>query len=232
MMRNDNIINKVVIDYLEGLYTPLTPQLARLREDSEEKIIPVILKDTERLLDVLLRMTRPSRILEIGTAVGYSASCFAEICGPDTQIVTMEYNPQMAEVAQKNIEALGYQDQITIVQGNAVDTIKDLTGDFDFVFIDAGKSHYLEFWHGIMKNCHPGTVIVCDNVLMRAKTASDEYDPKHKFRTNIRHMREFLEFITTTDTAVTSVFSAGDGVSISVLVGEIHEKNGTFSTGR
>ena len=217
MIRNDNIINQVVIDYMYDLYKPLTPRLGEVRDEAEERIIPVILMDTERLLHTLLAMSRPKRILEFGTAIGYSASCFAEICGPETEIVTLEADEKMMQEAQRNIDEMGYSDQIQIIFGDARETSRNLEGEFDFVFIDAAKSHYLEFWKNIMKNCHPGTVIVCDNVLLRAKTASDEYDPKGKFRTHIRHMREFIDYITNTDEAVTSVLPAGDGISISVI---------------
>ncbi|MBR5229203.1 MAG: O-methyltransferase [Firmicutes bacterium] len=217
MMRNDIIINQKVIDYLYTLYHPLNDRLEAFRKEAEAQLIPIILKDTEQFLDMMIKLVRPKRILEFGTAVGYSACFFAESAGPDAQIVSLEYNLDMCLKAAENIERMGYSEQIQIIPGDARESIKRLQGQFDMVFIDAGKSHYLEFWEGILKNCHPGTVIIGDNVLIRAKVCSDDLDPKGKFRTNIRHMREFLEFITTTDTATSSVFSAGDGISVSVL---------------
>ncbi|MCI8283900.1 MAG: O-methyltransferase [Firmicutes bacterium] len=217
-MRNSNITNEKVIDYLDSLYRPLTPELGELRLKAEEDFVPIILRDTERFLDTMLRIVKPKRILEIGAAIGYSASCFAEICGRDTKIITLEADEKMHEKAVKNIERLGFSDQIDVIFGDARETAEGLSGMFDFVFIDASKSHYLEFWQAVKKNVGMGAVIVCDNVLMRAKTASSEYDPKHKFRTNIRKMREFLDYICNTDEAVTSVFAAGDGISVSYIL--------------
>ena len=212
-----NITNEVVTRYLDGLYRPLTPGLADLRRQAEEEHVPVILRDTERFLASILALVRPERILEVGAAVGYSSSCFAQICGKDTKITTLEADPVMYRAASGNIRSLGYEDQIEIISGDARETIRELNPFYDFVFIDAAKSHYRAFFDGALKLCHPGSVIVCDNVLMKAMTASDEYDIKKKYKTSIRRMREFLEYITESDVAETSVFAAGDGISLSVV---------------
>lgn len=214
---NMNITNEVVTRYLDGLYRALTPSLAELRQQAEKDRVPVILRDTERFLASVLTMVRPRRILEVGAAVGYSSSCFAEICGANTRITTLEADPDMYERASENIKRLGYGQQIEIVFGDAKETIKELKPVYDFVFIDAAKSHYRAFFDGALRLCRPGSVIVCDNVLMKAMTASDEYDTKGKYKTSIRRMREFLEYITESDAAETSVFAAGDGISLSVV---------------
>ena len=217
-MRNENITSRQVIDYLDSLYRPLTPQLGELRKQAEADFVPIILRDTERFLEVMLKIIKPKRILEFGTAVGYSSMCFSEICGPDTEIITLEADDEMNVISRKNIRRLGYSEHIKVIAGDALVSIQYLEGTFDLIFIDAAKSLYMDFWKGIMKNCHKGTVIICDNVLMRGKTASDDFDPLHKFRTNMRHMREFLDYITNTDEAVTSVSSAGDGISVSYIL--------------
>ncbi|MDD7733915.1 MAG: O-methyltransferase [Anaerovoracaceae bacterium] len=218
-MRNENITSRQVINYLDSLYKPLTPQLGELRKQAEADFVPIILKDTERFLDVMLSIIKPKRILEFGTAIGYSSMCFAEICGPETQIVTLEADDEMNVVSRKNIKRLGYEDRIHVVAGDALITSQYVEGEFDLIFIDAAKSLYMDFWKEIMKkNCHKGTVIICDNVLMRGKTASDDFDPLHKFRTNMRHMREFLDYITNSDEVITSVSSAGDGISMSYVL--------------
>ena len=212
-----NITNEVVTEYIDGLYRPLTPELAELRREAEENHVPVILRDTERFLSSMLTLTRPHRILEIGAAVGYSSSCFAQICGSETKITTLEADPVMFEKASANIRRLGYGSQIEILLGDAKETLRELTPVYDFVFIDAAKSHYRVFFDGALKLCRPGSVIVCDNILMRAMTASAQYDVKHKHRTSIRKMREFLEYITQSDAVETSVFAAGDGIALSVV---------------
>ncbi len=218
-MRDGNITNEKVTDYLDSLYRPLSAGLYELRTRAEADGVPVILKDTERFLDTLLRIAKPRRILEFGTAVGYSASCFAHICGPQTEIITLESDENMYEAAVGNIKRLGFEKRVHVVPGDARRTAPELEGVFDFVFIDAAKSHYMEFWMAARENVRAGSVIVCDNVLMNAKTVSGEYDPQRKYRTSIRRMREFLDYITDTDEAVTSVSAAGDGISVSYIVG-------------
>lgn len=217
-MQGRHIINPVITEYTDALYRPLSPDLERLRAEAEENRLPVILKDTERALAVLLRMRRPARVLEIGTLVGYSACCFAALCGPDTEIVTLEREPEMVRRAEHNIEALGYRAQIRVVEGDARETIAGLEGPFEFVFIDAGKSHYREYWDAVLPLCEDGAVIVCDNVLMRGAVVLEEYDSvPRRHRTSIRRMRAFLEHITGTEEAETAVLSAGDGLSVSVV---------------
>ncbi len=212
-----NITNRKVTEYLDGLYRPLTPQLEQMRREAEAEGIPVILRDTERFLAVMLTVIKPSRILEIGTATGYSSSCFAEICGEDTEIVTLESDSEMCRRAGENIRKLGYGERIRVCQGDAQETMQELSPTFDFVFIDAAKSHYRSFFDGALKLCRKGSVLICDNVLMKAKTVSEEYDPKKKYRTSIRRMRDFLQYITALDRVETCVFPAGDGISVSVV---------------
>ena len=217
-MENRYITNQKITDYLDGFYRPLTPELGRLRDESEAAGIPVILRDTERFLVTLLKLVKPERVLEIGTASGFSASCFACVLGDGADIVTIEKDPDMAEKARANIEKLGYQDRITVVDGDAREKAAEQEGVFDFVFIDAAKSHYLEFWEAAAKHVRAGSVIVCDNILMRGSTASDEYDsPKGKHKTSIRRMREFLDKIVHDENCETSLLAAGDGISVSVV---------------
>ncbi len=227
-MEGRYITNSVITEYVDGLYTPASDALAQLRQEAEDGNLPIILKDTERTLAMLLLMNRPTRILEIGTLIGYSACFFAAVCGPDTEIVTMERDPEYVKKAEKNINLLGYQEQIRIVEGDARDTLQDLDGIFDFVFIDAAKSHYREYWDKILPFCRAGSLIVCDNVLMRGSVVSEQYDSvPRRHRTSIRRMRAFLEHITGTDEADTAVTTVGDGLSISLIRGKglQNEKN-------
>lgn len=132
-------------------------------------------------------------------------------------ITTLEADEAMFKRASENIGRLGYADSIRILSGDARETLKKLDGVYDFVFIDAAKSHYRVFFDEALRLCRKGSVIVCDNVLMRAATASDDYDPKGKFKTSIRKMREFLEYISSSDAVETSVFAAGDGIAVCVV---------------
>lgn len=219
-----NITNPVVEDYLNSYYKPVNAEMAEFRALCEEKRVPVILRDTEGFLRLVLKMTKPSKILEIGTAVGYSAACFAHL-SPESSVTTIEREEQSYKEALLNIERLGLSDRIECLIGDAVEVLNGLyekqisnnLEPYDFVFIDAGKSHYAEFLECSLKLSKPGTIIVCDNILMKAKTASDEYDPHGKYKTNIRKMREFVNIITSSDKLETSVHALGDGISISIV---------------
>ncbi len=209
-----NITNNIIRAYLDTLYVNKNQKLNELREFAEKEKVPVILKDTEELLLQLFRIKKPAKVLEIGTAVGYSACCFANAC--DCQVVTIEADDEMAELAELNIRNLGFENRIRVLRGDAREVMTGLNEkEFDVVFIDAAKSHYLSFWNLALPLCRPDAVIICDNVLMKGMTASDEYDIKGKYNTSIRKMREFLVYIN--EQAETSVLPVGDGISISLI---------------
>ena len=222
-----NIVNDKVTDYIYGLYRPLSDELAALREEGERRHVPIILRDSERLLLTLIEMNRPERILEIGTAIGYSAAVFATAlnknassdCDPGVSrgVVTIEIDPLYAADARTNLA--GY-DNVTLIEGDAAQVMKDMASDvekFDLIFIDAAKSHYMEFWKAALGVVKKGGVIVCDNILMQAKTVDSSYDERGRFETNIKYMREFIEHISDCEEATTSILPVGDGMSISVI---------------
>ena len=213
-----NIINDKVTAYIDALYQPMDSRLALLRQQAEEDNVPIILRDTETFLMNLLRIRKPVKILEIGTAVGYSAACMAKTC-PFSRIITIEADPQIGMTARKNIEMLGLQDRVQVILGPGQEVLDQLNGPFDFVFIDASKSNYRTFWDKTLPICSSEAVIVCDNVLLKGMIVSEEYDPRKKHKTHIRKLRDFLTHITQTDCADTSLLPIGDGVSFSVLKG-------------
>lgn len=213
-----NITNDLITGYINGLYRSPSPALGKLRAFGEENHVPIILKDTEGMLVNLLRMKKTRNLLEIGTAIGYSACCFAECC--DCRVTTIEADEQAFRTASANIAELGFSDRVTPLCGDARQVLQELQQTdrrFDAVFIDAAKSHYREFWELALPLCEKEAVILCDNVLMKGMTASDQYDEKKKFKTSIRKMREFLQYITEIDYADTCILPVGDGVSFSLL---------------
>ncbi len=212
------IINEKVTEYLDGFYRPPDDRTGALRSEAEEQGIPVILRDTERFMITLIRMLRPSRILEIGTAVGYSSICFAAAAGSSVEIITLEKDEDLAVQAEANIERMGFQSQIHVVKGDARETMRKLRGEFDLIFIDAAKSHYGEYWDLAFPYCRAGSVIVCDNVLLRASVTDEGYDSSpRRHHTSIRRMRSFLERITSDPEVDTAVMTVGDGLSVSCL---------------
>lgn len=207
------ITNELVTQYIDDLYHPQGERLANLRRKGEKGHIPIILKDTETLLRVLLDITKPKKILEVGTAIGYSAAMMATYC-PGAVVWTVENDPLYVNDA---VENLGDFENINIIQCDGRKMSANIDEVFDFIFIDAAKSHYRKFWDEALKMAKKGSVIVCDNVIMKGSIADETVDKKKRFVTNIKCMREFLEYITSLDDVTTTVLAAGDGVSISVL---------------
>ena len=218
-----NITNEKVTEYINSLYKPMNDKLGELRIKAETDRVPIILRDTETLLLNILRMTRPKKMLEIGAAVGYSSACFAT-CSQNLKVDTIERDEQLYEIAIKNLQELKLSDRVNVINGDACQVMAGLeekiaakqTTAYDMVFIDASKSHYREFWDCAIKLCHKDSIIICDNVLLKASTVSDEFDPKGRHKTNIKKMRVFLEYITSLEEVSTSVIPVGDGLSISV----------------
>lgn len=225
-----NIVNDKVTAYLDDLYQPLNDFLKNLRADAEENRVPIILKDTEGCLLNFIRIKKPLRILEIGTAVGYSSLCFVTAF-PKAEIVSLEVSEEMQRIATENIEKCGMSNKIQIQLGDAVEGLKKLkesiadvsTQGFDMVFIDASKGHYKEFWDGSIPLCREGAVILSDNVLFKAKTVSDEYVTEKREKTMVRRMREYIKYITSLEYADTAILSVGDGIAVSVLRGKNEE---------
>jgi len=219
-----NITNDRITEYLNEFYRPLSGELAKLRESAEERMIPVISKDTEALLLNIIRIKKPGRILEIGTAVGYSAICFAS-ASPGTEVIGLESSSSMCREATENAARFGLAERIKIMEGDALESLKLLAAGmkdadsegFDLVFIDAAKSFYRDFWDASIPLCRKGAVIISDNVLLNARTASDEYITKRRQKTSVRHMREYLQYIAGSKEAHTAVLPVGDGVAVSVL---------------
>lgn len=214
-MSTYNITNQIVEGYIYSLYKCDNKELYDLREFAEKEHVKIIQKDVEGLILNLLRLKKPKRLLEIGTAIGYSAITFANGCGCD--VTTIEIDSEIAEVARTNIKAFGFEDKIQVLEGDASEVLMTLEGKYDVVFIDAAKSYYKFYWDTAVKLLNPDGLIICDNVLMKGMTASSEFDRRKRYKTSIRHMRNFLEYINNQEYADTCVLPVGDGVALSVI---------------
>ncbi len=219
-----NIINEDVTEYIENYYQPLNEELGKIRAYGEKRLIPIILPDTEMLILSLLHMIKPKNILEIGTAIGYSAMVMATAM-PDAKIVTIDNDIRGVVKTREQAETMGMSDRIRVIHGDAAkllhepdpETVADDGNPYDFVFIDAGKSHYKEFWDGARSLSGKGTVILCDNVLMKAMVVDDRYDEEGDFKTSTRKMRSFIDYMMGYPGIQTSLLPVGDGVSISYV---------------
>ena len=178
-----------------------------------ENHIPIIMDDTLEVLKEVLEKEAPKRILEIGTAVGYSASCFARFTENDCIIDTIELDEERAKEAIQNVEKIGVSDRINIMIGNAVDILPSLNNVYDIVFIDAAKSKYSIFLEQGIRLIKNKGVILADNVLYKGYVMSD-YN-KHKQRTAVRHLREYLKEVTENSNLETEILEVGDGLAIT-----------------
>jgi predicted O-methyltransferase YrrM len=219
-----HITNNLVTEYINKYYKPLNDDLGLLREYAEDKNIPIILKETEEFLLQLLRWRKPKRILEIGTSIGYSSACFS-LLSPASRILTIENKRDVFDQAVENLDDLGVSDRVHVLFGDAEEVMTSLLHKtniqgldyFDFIFIDAAKSHYRRFWDQAIKLVQNEGMIICDNTLMNGRTVSDKYDHLKKHRTNISQMRDFLDYITDLEGVTTTVLPIGDGISMSVV---------------
>lgn len=211
-----------VTEYISSHYRPVDDDLGRFREFNEENNVPLILRETESFLSLLLEMTRPRRILEIGTAYGYSALFFAKKL-PDARITTIDRNEHMIPVAQENFASRPEGERIEFRIGDADKVLDQMIEEheagrnsqpYDFVFIDAGKSHYREFFDRAEKLASPGALIVCDNILMHGWTVDRSYQGAKRHRTNVKYMRMFIDYINERDDLTVSLLSSGDGLAV------------------
>ena len=202
-------------EFIERQYKPLNESMANLREINERDSIPLILRETEGILSVLLDICKPSRILEIGTAYGYSSIFFAEKC-PKARITTIEKSSNMIEKAKSNFDSFGLSERIELLEGDASEVLEgiDASKNYDFVFIDAAKTHYKEYFELSEKLCKAGAVIVCDNILIHGWIYDRKKPGAKRHRTSVKYMKQFLDYLKNREDLNVSVSESGDGLAI------------------
>ncbi len=209
-------------EYIRANISPSEGVLKSMEEYAHDKGIPIIQREVAQLLEVLIKGFKSFRILEVGTAIGYSAIVMAKAAGCGCKVFSVEINPDMVVKARDYIETAGFSHNIKIIQGDAKVVLKKLTGKFDLVFIDGAKGHYGEMFDAILKLVVPGGIVVCDNVLFRGMVASDSLVKRRKI-TIVKRMRKFLEYITEHPQLDSAIVPIGDGISISCKRRAEHE---------
>lgn len=198
-MKGQNKLNKI--------------ELEKIKEKALEDHIPIIMDDTLEVIANRLKNVKPRKILEIGTAVGYSAICFSEFLSEDGKIDTIEREHDRVEEARKNIENAEVQDKINIIEGDAVEILPTLQGKYNVVFIDASKGKYPFFLKEALRLLADNGIIFADNVLYKGYVLSD-YN-KHKQRTAVRNLREFLAELQNNPELKTEILEVGDGLAVA-----------------
>ena len=200
--------------YLSTLMPPLPPELVEIERAARMEGVPVLRKDSQHLLRILIAMQAPRRILEIGTAVGFSAS-FMALLDTNVKITTLEMDERAAARAETNFEALGLAERISLIRGDAAETLKGLTGPFDFVFMDAAKGQYPVYFKEVKRLLVPGGLLVTDNCLQEGTLLESRFAVKRRDRTIHERMREYLETVFYDPDFVSDLIDSGDGVLVS-----------------
>lgn len=188
-------------------------ELTKIKQKALEENIPIIMDDTLEVVATILKEKKPKRILEIGTAVGYSAICFSKYIEDDGKIDTIEREEQRVKEAKMNIKKVEVEEKIHIYEGDAVEILPTLNEEYDIVFIDAAKGKYPFFLSQAMRMIKRDGIIIADNVLYKGYVMSD-YN-KHKQRTAVRNLREYIAEITQNPNLETQILEVGDGLAIS-----------------
>ena len=191
-------------------------ELEKIKQKALEEHIPIIMDDTLEVVDRILKEVQPKRILEIGTAVGYSAMCFSEFLADDGKIDTIERDEERIAEAKVNIKNVGVEDKINIYEGDAVEILPTLNDKYDVVFIDAAKGKYPFFLKEALRMIKPTGVILADNILYKGYVMSD-YN-KHKQRTAVRNLREYIKEVTENPNIETEILEVGDGLAVSKII--------------
>lgn len=189
--------------------------LIRIKENAIKEHIPIIMDDTLEVIGNILKTNKPKLILEIGTAVGYSAICFSKYLAENGRIDTIERDEERIKEAKINLKEMGLEEIIRIYEGDAVDILPTLNEKYDMVFIDAAKGKYPFFLKESLRMLNKNGIIFADNILYKGYVMSD-YN-KHKQRTAVRNLREYIKEVTENENLETEILEVGDGLAISKI---------------
>lgn len=190
-------------------------ELKKIKEKALENHIPIIMDDTLEVIAKILTEKKPKRILEIGTAVGYSAMCFSKYLAEDGLIDTIERDEERIEEAKQNFKKVEVENKINLYEGDAVEILPTLNEKYDVVFIDAAKGKYPFFLKEALRMLKQDGIIFADNILYKGYVMSD-YN-KHKQRTAVRNLREYIKETTENPNLETEILEVGDGLAISKM---------------
>ncbi len=210
------IIDERMAAFIDSLDKGNTPFLDEIEKNALAQQVPVIRKSTQSLLKFLLALTRPGNILEVGTAVGFSALLMDQYSPEGCHITTIEKYRKRIPDARDNFKRAGAEDRITLLEGDAAERLKELEGSYDFVFMDAAKGQYINFLPDILRLLAPGGILISDNVLQDGDVIESRFAVTRRNRTIHARMREYLYELKHNDLLETVVLPVGDGVTLSM----------------
>ena len=202
--------------YINSLDRGNTELLNQIEREAKQACVPIIRQEMQSLLKTLLAAKKPKAVLEVGTAVGFSALLMCEYGPQDMRLTTIEKYEKRIPVARENFRRAGREGQITFLEGGAAEILSRLTGSYDFIFMDAAKGQYIHFLPDVLRLLEPGGLLVSDNVLQDGDIMESRFAVERRNRTIHSRMREYLYTLTHHPELTTSVLPLGDGVTLSV----------------
>lgn len=210
------IVEQRYVDFMNSLEKEEFPYLEELEKYALDTDVPIIRKEMQSFLKTLLTMNKPRQILEVGTAIGFSALLMSEYMPADAHITTIEKYEKRIPIARENFEKYGKSEQITLLEGDAAEVLADLSGEYDLIFMDAAKGQYIHFLPDILRLLKTGGVLLSDNVLQDGDVIESRYAVTRRNRTIHGRMREYLYQLKNHPQLQTSILPVGDGITLSV----------------
>lgn len=209
------IVNDRIVSYIHSLESQNSETLAKIEQCAIKDNVPIIRKEMESFLRVMLSISKPLNILELGCAIGYSAILMSECLAEGSRIVTIENYDKRIPIAKSNFEKAGKQEVITMLEGDALEILPTIKEKFDFIFMDAAKGQYIHFMPEVLRLLKVGGTLISDNVLQDGDIIESHFVVTRRNRTIHKRMREYLYELTHRDDLTTAVLPVGDGITVS-----------------
>ncbi|MGN1165932.1 MAG: O-methyltransferase [Lachnospiraceae bacterium] len=210
------IVDERLVTYIRSLEVSENELIEKIEKEALDNYVPIIRKETQSFLKVLLGIKKPHHILEVGTAVGFSALLMSEYMPEDGHITTIENYEKRIPVARENFKRAGKEKMITLLEGDALEIMKTLDGSYDFIFMDAAKGQYIYYMPEAIRLLSPGGVLMSDNVLQDGEVIESRFAVERRNRTIHSRMREYLYELKHDERLMTTILPLGDGVALSV----------------
>ena len=210
------IVEERLVTYLHSLEQENSEILEEIEQEALRDSVPIIRKEMQSFLKVLLAIKRPTRILEVGTAVGFSALLMSEYAPEECTITTIENYEKRIPIARENFKRAGKEQKITLIEGDAMEVLTELSGPYDFIFMDAAKGQYIAYLPEVLRILEPDGVLVSGNVLQDGNIIESRFAVERRDRTIHSRMREYLYTLKHHPDLETSIIPLGDGTAVSV----------------
>lgn len=208
----------ITYDYMEKYIRELIPQheglLKELEDYAYENSVPIVHKEVAKFLELMITIKKPKKILELGTAIGYSSILMGQCSGEKNYITTIERDKNMVDISRKNIKNFGLEERIEVIEGDCLEILGNLQEQYDLIFMDAGKGHYNHFLPDCLRLLKNDGVIIADNALFRGMVASKDLVIRRKI-TIVKRMKSYLNEVSKNKDLITSVIPMGDGIAVT-----------------